>query len=483
MNAEYKRDLQNNYLILELDQECIQEGYRLQMAEQNEIPGLLGFHSSGRDGKRYLHYEITSRQTLSSLYERKSLRHHEIRNLLTDIRDAMEGMQRYLLDSSDLIFSPDYIFVGADRRAAFCYFPKKYEENGIAVLAEFILKKLDHEEEAAVMLGYRFYQKVCEENFSLNQLWKELICNHEGHRAEENQIRNGAEAEWDFAAGQMCEADRGRIKNMGQLQQFQTGYGKTSEHLHQEAIAGSRWNSYTETYQKSDTEDRDYSAADEYAVIHKERGRKQSGKKLDWLLERVHPAVLLSGLFLLAMIEILFYFQIIYLTEAGGMFFLMLSAEMLINRFWKSRKEKKKEYRSLEEQEDDLRYEELREEMYADQNMEEIGETCCLTVNSKQQGLRLICAGDARYPDIILSEGAIYVGKRKGESDVILDSPVVSRMHARLDIRDGQCFVKDLNSRNGTYCNGQRLNPQEERAFEEGDQIMFAQIRYKAVQM
>ena len=445
MNAEYKRDLQHNYLILELEQEQIADGYRLQMAEQNEIPGLLHVHSLGRDGRRYLHYEITAKQPLSSFYERRSMQYQDILKLLTDLRDTMEMMQRYLLEPSELLFAPDYIFLGTDRKAAFCYFPEKAVPVRITELAEFILKKLDHEEDAAVMLGYRFYQMACEENFSLSHGWKELIGNRELCREqEEKQESRLQEPEQNKAAEMMEETD--------------------PDFAH------------------------DY-AFEEDLVIHKERRKKKTGKRIDWLFERVHPGVLLSGLFLLAVIEILFYFEVIQLTEAGGMFFLMLSAEMLINRFWLSRKQKKKNRRDYETTyEEDLGYEELQQEMYREDEADEIGETCCLTSLPQQSGLRLIyvagSAEDGLYPDIFLAEeSSLSIGKRKGESELVLNSPAVSRIHARLEARGGQYFVKDLNSRNGTYCNGQRLKPQEEREFAEGDQLAFAQLRYRAVRV
>ena len=83
--------------------------------------------------------------------------------------------------------------------------------------------------------------------------------------------------------------------------------------------------------------------------------------------------------------------------------------------------------------------------------------------------------------DIFVGSSPVYVGKVKGESDVILDSPTVSRRHARLECREGVYYVKDLNSRNGTFCNGRRLRPQEQCQFVQGDEISFAEIGYRAV--
>lgn len=534
MKAEYKRDLQNNYLILEMNQEREEDGYGLRMAEQNEIQGLLEFHSSKRDGKRYLHYEITSRQPLESVYERKSMGYRDILNVLTDIRDVMEAMQRYLLEPEKLIFAPEYIFVGADRRAAFCYFPEKTEETGIQVLAEFILKKLAHEDTQAVTLGYQFYQKVCEENFSFGQVWKELIIAADVQREQregQRPLGQNQDEKWGREGlaedGELWNAEVGvkrnlgmkyspeRKKNLGMKNSSDykrnTEMKRGSEHKQNTGINQSpeykqnrgmdqRLEYKQNTGTNPDSEYRQEQALEEYSdwnveydqeqyeVIHKERKKKKSGKKLDWLFERVHPLVLFSGLFFLAAIEILFYFQVIQLTEAGGMFFLMISVELLVNRFWKNRKEKKHTYGDYEGYpEEDPQYEALREEMYQEEEDSEIGETCCLTSVLERTGIRLIhIAGETReglYPDICLEKEVLYVGKRKGESDVILNSPTVSRMHARLEGKDGRYFVKDLNSRNGTYCNEERLQPQEQREIAVGDRVAFAQIEYRVVRL
>lgn len=64
----------------------------------------------------------------------------------------------------------------------------------------------------------------------------------------------------------------------------------------------------------------------------KERG---SERFVDRIFQAVHPAVLLSGLFLLASLEVLFYLGYLQLTETGGAFFLVLSVELLINSAWK----------------------------------------------------------------------------------------------------------------------------------------------------
>ena len=63
------------------------------------------------------------------------------------------------------------------------------------------------------------------------------------------------------------------------------------------------------------------------------------------------------------------------------------------------------------------------------------------------------------------------IGKKKEEVDLVLEDLSVSRMHARITREQEDMYLEDLNSTNGTYKNGLRLNPYERRALDEGDEI------------
>ena len=116
---------------------------------------------------------------------------------------------------------------------------------------------------------------------------------------------------------------------------------------------------------------------------------------------------------------------------------------------------------------------------------DQIAETCCLVRDDYERRIRFVCVQSGnkatQYPDIVIGKEPVYIGKMKGESDIFLNSPTVSRMHAMIIQNDQGCSVKDLNSRNGTFCNGERLRPQEQRTIQEGDIIAFAEIEYRRV--
>ena len=57
----------------------------------------------------------------------------------------------------------------------------------------------------------------------------------------------------------------------------------------------------------------------------------------------------------------------------------------------------------------------------------------------------------------ILPGGVRTIGRATG-ADFILDAPLVSRVHCRLTaLPDGELEVKDLDSTNGTFVNGARI--------------------------
>ncbi len=69
--------------------------------------------------------------------------------------------------------------------------------------------------------------------------------------------------------------------------------------------------------------------------------------------------------------------------------------------------------------------------------------------------------------EIVLDRPEITLG-RALDNDVVLDHPTVSRRHARISLRHGRPVLRDLNSRNGTFVNGQRV---EECVLGDGDRV------------
>lgn len=75
----------------------------------------------------------------------------------------------------------------------------------------------------------------------------------------------------------------------------------------------------------------------------------------------------------------------------------------------------------------------------------------------------------------------LKVGREESPlADLLNKSDFVSRMHARLEIRDGLLYVTDF-STNGTFVNGVRALKGDAMQLHDGDELKFADVSFKVV--
>lgn len=79
--------------------------------------------------------------------------------------------------------------------------------------------------------------------------------------------------------------------------------------------------------------------------------------------------------------------------------------------------------------------------------------------------------------DVISLNSPMMILGRKGKQwdpDISFDNVFVSRKHAALFYKNGRFYIKDLNSKHGTFVNQERLAPNGERALQHTDSIAMA---------
>jgi pSer/pThr/pTyr-binding forkhead associated (FHA) protein len=78
----------------------------------------------------------------------------------------------------------------------------------------------------------------------------------------------------------------------------------------------------------------------------------------------------------------------------------------------------------------------------------------------------------------LVAGGVRTVGRSTG-ADFIVDAPLVSRVHCRLTVlSDGSLEVRDLESTNGTFINGQRV---ETARLKSGDRLGVGRVELVAL--
>jgi hypothetical protein len=74
--------------------------------------------------------------------------------------------------------------------------------------------------------------------------------------------------------------------------------------------------------------------------------------------------------------------------------------------------------------------------------------------------------------------GGVSIG-RSGEADVRIEDRFASQIHARIYARAGNYYVEDMNSTNGTYLNGDRLDGELELTHQDVIEIGDTEFRFE----
>lgn len=91
--------------------------------------------------------------------------------------------------------------------------------------------------------------------------------------------------------------------------------------------------------------------------------------------------------------------------------------------------------------------------------------------------LRIVEPAERRGETFVLSD-ELTVG-RGGGCGIVLDDSFVSQVHARVFRRDGDVYVEDLGSRNGTLVNGRPVTGAQ--PLRDGDKVQFGQTVAEAL--
>ncbi|HAA43331.1 MAG TPA: hypothetical protein DCE02_04930, partial [Ruminiclostridium sp.] len=85
---------------------------------------------------------------------------------------------------------------------------------------------------------------------------------------------------------------------------------------------------------------------------------------------------------------------------------------------------------------------------------------------------------DGVIEEIKITKPEFLIGRLKGQVDYVTENKAIGKVHAEIITRDGKYFLKDLNSKNGTYLNNERLNSNTEYEIKDNDVIVFANSEY-----
>jgi pSer/pThr/pTyr-binding forkhead associated (FHA) protein len=79
---------------------------------------------------------------------------------------------------------------------------------------------------------------------------------------------------------------------------------------------------------------------------------------------------------------------------------------------------------------------------------------------------------------ISISKPNFIIGRLRDQVDYVLENSSVGKIHAEIVSRDGEYFLVDLNTKNGTYINGTRIPSNKEHEIHSNDRITFANAEH-----
>ena len=455
MRAEYKRDMNHNYLILHGEEVPDTDSYQVRMLVGNGMPSLLKCRLQGIDGNFLIYYDITSKQSVASMYETKKMGLEDLRLIFGGFVQAMEEMAEYLMNPGQLLVQPEYMYLDVEKKKLyFCCMPGKAGDvrEDFRVLTEYILPKIDHEDGDAVILGYGVYRRALEDTFHLEYVKEEI---YKGRDSGEKRIPESCkEKEIDKEKGQFRE-------------QYENQSGD------------SPWEMET---------------ANPFENRDREDGKKSPvslGKKILFSILGAFILIITAGAAVLGFLPGL---QAGVILSGCAVF---LGTGMLVYRFRKKHKgsvEKKRGRQEMQrdpiwktEQEEENGWQpqmSAEEEMSVPQTLEEepkakdFGETVVLSAGVVRGPATLVSREPGELATIYLQEDMTVIGKMETAVDAVIDLPTVSRIHAKIRRRDQEYYLSDLNSRNGTAVNGRLLKEGEDYQLQNEDEVDFAQARY-----
>lgn len=440
MKTEYKRDMNHSFMILSGMKSVDTSSYQMRMLIGNAIPGLLKCRLQAVDGITLFYYEITSRQPLNSLYENKKLSIEDLQLILNGFVQAMEEMAEFLLNPENLIISPEYIYVDIEKkRLYFCYFPgyERAVQEQFQGFTEYILPKLNHEDNCAVMLGYGVYRRALDDSFHLEYIKEEIYRSGtgSGHRKEKVPI---SKKETNIPA-------------------------EPKEEIPEIPLASSSlWTEENE-----------------------ENKIRESDRRI-WV--RRWAGCVSAAILILGMVIGKAFGYLPWLTAEGmiGTGIVLLGTGSLLGLLFGKEKNRIASYSKEDNKESEIpsKAEEMeqlfkeQEETQEQMSAGEMGETELLSSKVQPGPASLVSKEPGELATIYLTEEITVIGKLETAADAVIPVPTVSRIHAKIRKREENYYLCDLNSRNGTSVNGRMLKNGEEYCLQEEDEVDFALARY-----
>ncbi|MGN0273387.1 MAG: DUF6382 domain-containing protein [Chordicoccus sp.] len=172
--AEYRRDLNHCYMILKTDEEGeAAPEWQTGILEANRIPGLLPMAEEHIDNETCYRYDVTSVQPFDVFCRMKRIGKDDLKKMLVSLVTSLGALDDYLLDADHLLLDPEYLYIdGVAEELRIPYVPSRSRDirESLRELMEYLLLRVDHEDQECVVFASRILHELKEVNTELSDL-------------------------------------------------------------------------------------------------------------------------------------------------------------------------------------------------------------------------------------------------------------------------------------------------------------------------
>lgn len=459
LEAKYFRDYKHSYMILQCTKDA-NKTYQGRLLTSGRIGEILRCSMRHVNGMTYYYYDISSRTTLESLYRSRKITFVQVRELFGQLYAIYCSLGDNFMEESGLVLLPEFIFYDFSRKKYIgLYYPDYEEDKPYEALMDFLLEHIDGQDERLTECMYQIYELAEDSEFSM---WDAL------------QIMGKAEESGEEAV----KEEKSPIERKGEMAFIPENSVSREEKIIAFQDPGENFDLWEEK--------------------EKAPAKKKSAFSPFLMLLSVLGILGIGYVYVsfeLSEEEIMILFSCAVLM---GICFLAGLVGTCGGRKTKEKGKAKKESETFLPKEEvfpssaeiisleqvlkknaEPQPAMLRKEEGEDffEETEECGNTVFFD-SAKLTEHKLYALGKKNKKHIKLTQFPFTVGKMAGCVDCVLTDDSISRIHARFEKVGDTIQMTDMNSTNGTYKNGLRLQPHETVEIEPGDEIRFGNLNY-----
>jgi len=184
--------------------------YAQSVLATNDIAGLLPLRVRTANNKKQYCYELGRKISLEKYYARRLLSYDELEKIITSLVNLPKQIEEYLLDADYVALSPELIFVDECRQKyEYCLLKTGSKDyfDGVRAIMAFLLRKVDHLDEACVKKAYELFEIVGNDSFYLEDLLSAF-----SNKEEPSPIAEPFEDDYEIALDMEADEEDGFIQ-------------------------------------------------------------------------------------------------------------------------------------------------------------------------------------------------------------------------------------------------------------------------------